>query len=81
MALPGKGRIGIATSKKIGSKPLRNRAKRRFREALLHSDQHVNGNLDYVLIVTPQGANAGFEAIAGDVREMLGAMDRRWEGE
>ncbi|MCO5297772.1 MAG: ribonuclease P protein component [Fimbriimonadaceae bacterium] len=81
MALPGEGRCGIATSKKIGSKPLRNRAKRRFRESLRRNDPHVNGNLDYVLIVTPQGAGAAFEAIVGELRTMLEAMDRRWAGE
>lgn len=81
MALPGEGRIGIATSKKIGAKPLRNRAKRRVREGLLRNESRVDGNLDYVVVVTPQGAAAPFDAIVGELAELLDAMDRRWAGE
>ena len=81
MALPGEGLVGITTSKKIGNTPQRNRAKRRFREGWRKQEARVRGNLDYVLIVTPQGAGAPFGALVEELGSLLDAMSARWEGD
>ena len=81
IALPGTGLLGIATAKKIGGKPDRNRAKRRFREAIRIQAGLVDPRLDFILIVNPDGANAVFERIQEEVRTLFGRAKERWESE
>lgn len=77
-ALPGTGQIGWATAKAIGEKPLRNRAKRRFREALRTQDYCIPDNLDFVVMIALSGAKAPFEEIRRDLEAVLGEVTRRW---
>jgi len=73
--------LGIATVKKIGGRPQRNRAKRRFREAIRNQPDLVDARIDYILIVNADGAIAPFGRIEEEVRALLGRARERWESE
>ena len=76
-SLPGEGMIGIATSKKIGGKPSRNRAKRRVREAIRTSTGACR-NLDVVVIVSPNGAKAPFADLVAEWSTLVAQSESRW---
>jgi ribonuclease P protein component len=80
-ALPGTGLLGIATTKKIGGKPDRNRAKRRFREAVRTQPDLADPRLDFILIVNTDGAQAPFERIREEVRSLFLRAVERWADE
>ncbi|RYG48875.1 ribonuclease P protein component [bacterium] len=74
--LPGTGLLGIATSRKIGSKPRRNRAKRRVKEAA-----RLNGKLpqwDLVLVVSQDAVDVPFPALRGDVERAVAEAIAKW---
>lgn len=78
---PGSGLVGIATAKKIGDRPARNRAKRRVREAVrLLSDPH-DLRLDYVVVVSPAAANAPFSQIQEELARLVPGAKERWAEE
>jgi ribonuclease P protein component len=79
VALPGTGLVGIATAKKIGSKPERNRAKRRIREAIRLETHSPDLRFDFVIIVSVQGAAAPFVRIQEEIRTLLSLAVERWE--
>jgi ribonuclease P protein component len=79
--LPGSGLIGIATSKKIGGKPQRNRVKRRYREALMANQNIIDQSLDAVVIVSPKAANATLPQLRSDVAVLLDRIKARWAAE
>lgn len=78
-ALEGVGKIGIATSRKIGSKPKRNREKRRMREAFRKNQDRVCANLDYVAVASLRTASAPFQALTEELGRALDEMNRRWD--
>lgn len=79
--LPGEGRLGIATAKKIGCHARRNRARCRVREAIRSLEIASSLNLDWIVTVSPSGANAGMEELKAEVRVLFDAMVERWAGE
>ena len=81
ISLPGTGLIGIATSKKLGSTPARNRIKRRFREAIRTQPELADSTLDIVAIVSLQAADASFPQLLEEVRRLLGETKKRWASE
>lgn len=76
--LPGEGLVGFAIAKRIGNRPHRNRAKRRFREALRTQPELLEIRLDCVFIVGETGAAAPFERIQSEVRALMGKARERW---
>jgi ribonuclease P protein component len=70
--------VGIATAKKIGDRPARNRAKRRFREAIRIQPTLLDPRLDFILIVNVEGATATFERIQEEVRSLFTRAKERW---
>jgi ribonuclease P protein component len=76
---PGRGLVGIATAKKIGVKPRRNRVKRRVREAIRLAERNLG--LDYVVIASPGVADAPFGRIGEEVRRLLNEAEARWAEE
>jgi ribonuclease P protein component len=80
-ALPGDGLLGIATSKKIGNKPQRNRAKRRFREVLRELRSELHPQLDYVVVALPSSTEALLPEINDDVRSLIEDLNKRWAAE
>jgi ribonuclease P protein component len=79
--LPGSGLIGFATSKKIGSKPQRNRARRRYREALRANWDRINSQLDAVVIISPKAVDATFPQLRSDAAVLLDRIQARWVAE
>jgi ribonuclease P protein component len=72
----GEPRLGIAVPKKLGGAVVRNRMKRRLREAWKRLLSEVPGGNDYVLVVRP-GLPEAADANGGDwlqerIRETLG---------
>ena len=80
-AYPGTGKLGWATAKAIGGKPQRNRAKRRFREALRIQTYRIPDHLDFVVMIAVKGAGASFEEIQADLAAILGEVTKRWAAE
>ncbi|HMS53810.1 MAG TPA: ribonuclease P protein component [Fimbriimonadaceae bacterium] len=81
LALPGDGRLGIATSKKIGNKPDRNRCKRRIREAFKAQPTRPHFGLDIVVVAFEASANAPFQQIANEVSRLTSELEKRWANE
>lgn len=75
---PGHGLIGIATSKKIGTRPKRNRERRRLQSALRLHHTLLKPNLDLVFIVSPAASSAAWNRIETEVRELLERIEQRW---
>lgn len=76
--LEGSGLVGIAVSKKIGNRPQRNRAKRRFREAIRTQPELLNPRMDMVVSVMQSGASAPFEVIRADLKTIISKANERW---
>ena len=72
----GSSRVGIAVPKKVGGAVVRNRVKRRVREAWRSLLEEVPAGRDYVLVARPglgEAAEAqGFEWLRDRVRDALG---------
>ena len=61
-------RIGLTVTKKLGGSPLRNRIRRRLREALRLEAEGAPSGRDLVLVARPAAAFAGFIEIRADIR-------------
>lgn len=81
VALEGAGRIGFATAKAIGSKPKRNRAKRRLREAVRLSAAILPKNADIVFVGKASLAKAEWTALLNDVGDGMRALGGLWANE
>jgi ribonuclease P protein component len=65
-------RIGFTASKKVGGAVLRNRAKRRLREAARAvMSQHARDGLDYVLIARDATPGRPYAMLLGDLEAAL----------
>ncbi|MBX3113576.1 MAG: ribonuclease P protein component [Fimbriimonadaceae bacterium] len=76
--LPGNGAIGIATSQSIGSKPQRNRVKRRIREAIRPFLPRLM-SWDMVVLAKGPTSLAEFREICNQLGELIDEMEQRWE--
>jgi len=81
IAYPGSGLVGIAVSKKVGSRPRRNKLKRRFRDAILCRRNQIDRRLDYVLIVNAEAAESPFDRVEEEVRMLFARIVERWAAE
>ena len=77
----GEGRIGIATSKKIGCHARRNWVKRRIRESIKSLESNLRPDLDYIVIATPNVSELAFPQIAQELDDAVGRMNDRWAEE
>ncbi len=64
-------RAGFSVSKKVGNAVVRNRVRRRLKEAFLRLLPELEGNLSIVFVARPCIAEAEFSAILEDVRRAL----------
>ncbi|MCB0825088.1 MAG: ribonuclease P protein component [Armatimonadetes bacterium] len=77
-SLPGQGLLGIATSRKLGSRPRRNLFKRRMKAiATNYGDQMAN--FDWVVSVKHSAAQATYPDLATELGELITESLRRWE--
>jgi ribonuclease P protein component len=80
-SLPGEGKVGIATAKKIGNRPQRHAVRRRIQAALREIDFRPNRPLDLIVIATTAAAGVGTREIAEELTGLLRKTQERWADE
>ncbi len=70
----GEARFGFTVTRKVGQATMRNRIRRRLREAVrLGASAHARAGYDYVLVARTAALDAPFDAI---VAELVRGLDR-----
>lgn len=64
-------KVGFSASKKIGNSVVRNRARRRMREAARKNEQFFNKNLCYIFVAKEAVVSAEFETIVNDIQFLI----------
>ena len=80
-ALPGSGKIGFATAKKIGCHARRNRTKRRYQAALREIEFKPEPPLDLVVIIGSGAVSVGIAEVKSEICSLLKKIEERWAGE
>ncbi|MBV8104030.1 MAG: ribonuclease P protein component [Hyphomicrobiales bacterium] len=74
---PAGARIGLTVTKKVGNAVVRNRIRRRLREALVVARPlEAREDHDYVLVARRQALSRDFSALVGDLRDAFHATAR-----
>ena len=68
----GRDRFGISTGRRLGGAVVRNRVRRRIREALRGLDRSSSPGWDILVVARPTSADAGYE----ELREVLERLMR-----
>lgn len=77
-ALAGSGLIGIATTKKIGSRPRRNFARRRVIEGLRTNVECLTAGLDYVVVIFESSIRASFTELCDELFKLIHEVSAKW---
>lgn len=64
-------KVGFSASKKVGNSVVRNRARRRMREAVRKNEELLNKNLCYIFVAKEAIDNADFLNIVQDVKFLI----------
>lgn len=75
---PAESRCGFTVTKKIGNSVVRNRIRRRLREAIrLHGDRWAEPGVDYVLVGRDQALTLSFAELKADLAGAFGQARER----
>lgn len=80
-ALPGTGKIGFATAKKIGCHARRNQIRRRFQAALSGFEFSPNPPLDLIVIIGIGATGVEFAEVKEELLGLLKKIEGRWASE
>ncbi|HVT11631.1 MAG TPA: ribonuclease P protein component [Fimbriimonadaceae bacterium] len=80
-ALPGNGKLGFATTKKIGCHARRNQVRRRFQAALQEIEFTPNPPLDLIVIIGMGALGVEFAEVKEELKALLKKIEGRWAGE
>lgn len=71
-------RFGLTVSKKVGNAVVRNKTKRRYRQAFaqLHQEQFTNNHFDYSIIAKKEIVGCDFQKIYDDLKFCLKHIKR-----
>ncbi|MCG0275094.1 MAG: ribonuclease P protein component [Thermosediminibacteraceae bacterium] len=72
-------RLGVSISKKIGKSVVRNKIKRRIKEAFRTSLENIKKGYDIVISVKKEARNADYHEIKGQLIYLLKKLDL-WTG-
>lgn len=70
----GRDRFGISTGKRLGGAVVRNRVRRRVREALRRLDRSVSGGWDILVVLRPSSAEASYRELADALERTIGPI-------
>ena len=68
---PGPARVGVVAGKRVGGAVVRNRVKRRLREALRRELPRIPAGWDLVCGAKPPSAKAPYAALTAELRALL----------
>ena len=80
----GSNRVGITVSKKLGKAHVRNRVRRRIREAYRLHEQEIKNGYDIVIVARHAAEHAPFEALMEEMTSLLrqlGAAENKPEAQ
>ncbi len=71
----GTNRIGITVSKKLGKAVVRNRVRRRIREAYRLNEERFQPGWDIVIVARSRAVEVGFQKLAGSLLSLAERAD------
>jgi ribonuclease P protein component len=78
-ALPGDGKIGFATPKKLGCHARRNRQRRRLQAAIREIDRSKYPPLDLIVIASSGIGSVGMRELVEELEGVLRQQAEKWE--
>lgn len=76
-------KVGFSCGKKVGIAVVRNKVKRRIKEAVYFYRNNIKNGYNYIFVAKQNSANASFEEIKHDVEYLLKKsdtfMEKLWE--
>jgi len=70
----GRDRFGISTGKRVGTAVVRNRVRRRIREALRQIDRTRSVGWDILVVARPSSAAASYAELKQALERLLGTL-------